>query len=69
MGYDLSTFTTEFVEIYTEDRDSYKRSTDVENKDANEAVNQKDIKMRWVHIKDSTPVDMVAAASKLTGDD
>ena len=69
MGYDLSTFTTDFVEIYTEDRDSYKRSTDVESKDANETVNQKNIKMRWVHIKDGTPVDMVAAADKLTEGD
>ena len=69
MGYDLSTFTTDFVEIYTEDRDSYKRSTDASSEDANEAVNQKNIKMRWVHIKDGTPIDMVAAAGKLTGDD
>lgn len=66
-GYDISTFTNDYVEIYTADRDSYRRSTQIG--ETNELANQKNINMRWVHMKDGTPVDMVAAAGKLTGDD
>lgn len=55
-GYDISTFRDDYVEIYTQNRDSYRRSTEVGNDYAKE--NQKEIKVRWVHLKDGVPVDM-----------
>lgn len=61
-GYDISTFTNDYVEIYTADRDSYRRSTKVG--ETNEGVNKKEINMRWVHMLDGNPVDMVMAGDK-----
>ena len=66
-GYDLSTFTKDYVEIYTQNRNTYKRSTDANSVDANESLNKKLINMRWIHIdEDGNPIDMVAAADKWT---
>ena len=56
-GYDISIFDNDFVEIYTAESDTYKRSTSTSN-DGIEA-NQKELKMRWVHIVDGKPIDMV----------
>ena len=58
-GYDISMFTNDYVEIYTANRDSYRRSTQVG--ETNEIANKKEINMRWVHMKDGTPVDMVTS--------
>lgn len=63
-GYDISIFTTDFVEIYTHNSNSYKRSTEVGNDYKEE--NAKEINMRWVHIIDGEPVDMIAASDKTT---
>ena len=57
-GYDILTFTNDYVEIYTVDRDSYRRSTSTTTD--NSDVNKKNINMRWVHMKDNTPVNMVS---------
>lgn len=65
-GYDISIFTDDYVEIYTQNRNSYRRSTEVGNTYIEE--NQKEIKMRWVHLKDSNLVDMVAAAGNQFGE-
>ena len=61
-GYDISIFTDDYVEIYTQNRNSYRRSTKVGNDYTEE--NQKEIKMRWVHLKDGKPIDMIAAAGE-----
>ena len=61
-GYDISVFTNDYVEIYTADRDSYRRSTKVG--ETNEGVNKKETNMRWVHMLDGNPVDMVMAGDK-----
>lgn len=59
-GKDISTFTSDMVEIYTSNSDSYKRSTsanlDVAQKEIE--ANKKEIKIRWVHLKDGMPIDM-----------
>lgn len=59
-GQDISTFTTDMVEIYTANSDSYKRSTSTKEEEAEQDIkaNQKEIKIRWVHLKDGVPVDM-----------
>ena len=61
-GYDISIFTDDYVEIYTQNRNSYRRSTKVGNDYTEE--NQKEIKMRWVHLKDGKPIGMIAAAGE-----
>ena len=66
-GYDISMFTNDYVEIYTQDRSSYKCSTSTETD--NSDVNKKEINMRWVHIVDGKPVDMVIAADKATDEE
>lgn len=66
-GYDISMFTNDYVEIYTQDRSSYKCSTSTETD--NSDVNKKEINMRWVHIIDGKPVDMVIAADKATDEE
>lgn len=63
-GYDISTFTDDYVEIYTQNRNSYRRSTEVDDNYMKQ--NKKEINMRWVHLKDGVPVDMIAAAEKQT---
>lgn len=59
-GYDISTFSNDYVEIYTPDRTSYRRS--VSTTTDNTETNKKEINMRWVHVMDGEPVDMVASA-------
>ena len=49
-GYDASQFTEDYVEIYTADKYTYNRLID---------NNTKNLKMRWVHIRDGEPFDMV----------
>ena len=61
-GYDISMFTNDYVEIYTADRNSYRRST--QTGETNELANKKNINMRWVHMLDGNPVDMVMAGDK-----
>ena len=56
-GYDISIFDNDFVEIYTAESDTYKRSTSTS--DNGVEANQKELKMRWVHIVDGKPIDMV----------
>jgi hypothetical protein len=48
------------VEIYTLNTDSYKRSTSVKKEEAEQDIkaNKKEIKIRWVHLKDGNPIDM-----------
>lgn len=58
LGYDISIFDKDYVEIYTQDKDTYRRSTSTLAGEDNIAANQKVINMRWVHIMDGNPVDM-----------
>lgn len=55
-GQDISSFQTDLVELYTKNKNTYKRSTSAE--EDNIIVNQKEIKIRWVHLKDGKPIDM-----------
>lgn len=55
-GQDISSFQTDLVELYTKNKNTYKRSTSTEEN--NIIVNQKEIKIRWVHLKDGKPIDM-----------
>lgn len=56
-GYDMSIFTEDMVEIYTQQPNTYKHS---ENSSNNGILqNRKEIKMRWVHIDNGTPIDMI----------
>lgn len=59
-GKDISTFASDMVEIYTLNTDSYKRSTSMIEEEAKEDIkaNKKEIKIRWVHLKDGNPIDM-----------
>lgn len=58
LGEDLSTYSSDYIRIYTADTKSYKRSTALETD--NSERNKKNIKLRWVHIdKDGKPVDMI----------
>lgn len=53
-GYDISIFNNDYVEIFTENGNSYKRSTNSEEDNNNEKI----IKTRWVHIIDGKPINM-----------
>lgn len=55
-GQDISSFETDLVELYTKNKNTYKRSTST--KENNVIINQKEIKIRWVHLKDGNPIDM-----------
>lgn len=57
-GYDISIFNKDYVEIYTQDKNTYRRSTSTEAENNNISTNQKYINMRWVHLVDGNPVDM-----------
>ena len=61
-GYDISVFGSDYVEVYTDSSNSYIRSTKVDNDYSEE--NKKDLKVRWVHITDDGPIDMVSTANK-----
>jgi hypothetical protein len=63
-GCDISTFTSDYVKIYTQNRNSYRRST--ETSKTNEGANKKEINMRWVHIGDNGPINMVTNADKMS---
>lgn len=63
-GYDISIFTNDLVQIYTQQSNTYKHSN--ESKNNSLIQNQKEIKMRWVHVEDGIPIDMVALAEKET---
>lgn len=60
LGYDINIFNKDFVEIYTQNKMTYRRSTDMnDNNEQYKIDNQKQIKLRWVHIDDNgDPVDM-----------
>lgn len=55
-GQDISSFETDLVELYTINKNTYKRSTSITEN--NTITNQKEIKIRWVHLKDGNPIDM-----------
>ena len=59
LGYDISTFTKDYVEVYTPSGKSYKRSTNAT--DTNYITrNQKELNVRWVHVdKKNGPINMV----------
>lgn len=59
-GKDISTFTSDMVEIYTANSGSYIRSvsTDLEIAQKEIEANKKQIKIRWVHLKDGIPINM-----------
>lgn len=63
-GYDIKTFSTDYVELYTQQSNTYKRSTDTETTASNQ--NTKNLKIRWIHVTEHGPVDMVAGQSKQT---
>lgn len=63
-GYDISTFGTDFVEIYTQNTDSYKRSTEVDGEETQKIKNQKEIKMRWIHINNGVPINMTSTTNE-----
>ena len=56
-GKDISTFTSDMVEIYTANGDSYNKETI--------ANNTKQIKLRWVHLQDGVPIDAIKNSDKL----
>ena len=56
-GYDMSIFTEDMVEIYTQQPNTYKHSENSSNDGI--LQNRKEIKMRWVHIDNGTPIDMI----------
>lgn len=59
LGYDISTFTKDYVEVYTPSGKSYKRSTNASDKDYI-TRNQKELNVRWVHVdKKNGPINMV----------
>ena len=57
LGYDISIFNKDMVQIYTQQSNTYKHSTSTEN--TGEEQNRKKIKLRWVHIQDGIPTDML----------
>lgn len=60
LGYDISIFTKDMVEIYTQQSNTYRHSEKAE--DDGKIQNKKEIKVRWVHIDENKgPKDMVAA--------
>lgn len=66
-GYDSSNFTEDYVEIYTTDRYSYAPSLDVNDDYIDK--NKKLLKMRWVHLIDNQPFDMVNIPDNRIGTD
>ena len=56
-GKDISTFTSDMVEIYTANGNSYNKETI--------ANNTKQIKLRWVHLQDGAPIDAIKNPDKL----
>lgn len=62
LGEDLSTYSSDYIRIYTADTDSYKRSTSLGTD--NSDYNMKNIKMHWVHIDENEdPIDMISNSS------
>lgn len=59
LGYDISVFTNDMVQIYTQQSDTYKHSNTIANDGI--AQNRKAIRVRWVHVEDGMPKNMVAA--------
>ena len=63
LGYDISIFDKDMVQIYTQQSETYKHSNSI-NDDGIEK-NKKAIKVRWVHIDENgTPKDMTKAKEK-----
>ena len=56
LGYDISIFNNDMVQIYTQQPNTYKHSSQTSNDGI--AQNRKTIKVRWVHIDNGTPIDM-----------
>lgn len=56
LGYDISIFNNDMVQIYTQQPNTYKHSSQTSNDGI--AQNRKTIKTRWVHIDNGTPIDM-----------
>lgn len=63
-GYDISIFTDDMVQIYTQQYNTYKHSNEVNNNGIQQ--NRKVIKIRWVHVENGTPIDMVALSERET---
>lgn len=59
-GYDVNIFTKDFVEIYTQDKITYRRSTDMnDNNEQYKIDNQKELRLRWVHVDENgEPINM-----------
>ena len=57
LGYDISVFTKDMVEIYTQQSNTYRHSEKVG--DDGQEKNKKEIKVRWVHVDENGPKDMV----------
>lgn len=67
LGYDISIFTSDMVQLYTQASNTYKHSNAVGESGINQ--NRKGLKVRWVHIDENgNPVDMVAAADEENGE-
>lgn len=67
LGYDISIFTSDMVQLYTQASNTYKHSNTVGESGINQ--NRKGLKVRWVHIDENgNPVDMVAAADEENGE-
>lgn len=57
LGYDISVFTKDMVEIYTQQPNTYRHSEKAG--DDGQEKNKKEIKVRWVHVDENGPKDMV----------
>ena len=57
LGYDISVFTKDMVEIYTQQSNTYRHSEKAG--DDGQEKNKKEIKVRWVHVDENGPKDMV----------
>ena len=67
LGYDISIFTSDMVQLYTQASNTYKHSNTVGESGINQ--NRKGLKVRWVHIDENgNPIDMVAAADEENGE-
>lgn len=65
-GYDISTFDNDYVEIYSQQSNTYKHSNNIANDGL--AQNRKLIRIRWVHNNNGQPTDMIATADPITWD-